>query len=425
MTPDRRFLFLQGPHGPWFHRLGRMLRAAGAEVWRVGFNLGDRAFWPGPGYIAFDAPQDQWPATCARLIDQHQITDLVLYGDTRPIHAKAVAEAKARGLTVHVFEEGYLRPYWVTYERDGSNGHSRLMDLSVPQMQAALARIDVDLPDTPATWGDMRQHMFWGALYHGFVALGRQSYRNFRPHRALTVGQEFRLYLQRFLMMPLHRVERRLATGRIRRGGFPYHLAILQLEHDASFRDHSPFASMTDFLALVMEGFARGAPRHHHLVFKAHPLEDGRVPLASEIRRLAALHGLTDRVHFVRGGKLAQLLNDARSAVTVNSTAGQQALWRGVPLRSFGAAVFAKPEFVSEQPLEAFFAAPERPDTKSYRDYRHFLLETSQVVGGFYSSVGRRALLRQVVDMMLSPDDPYVAVLSGRAAPRQQLRLVR
>ena len=425
MTPDRRFLFLQGPHGPWFHRLGRMLRAAGAEVWRVGFNLGDRAFWPGPGYIAFDAPQDQWPATCARLIDQHQITDLVLYGDTRPIHAKAVAEAKARGLTVHVFEEGYLRPYWVTYERDGSNGHSRLMDLSVPQMQAALARIDVDLPDTPATWGDMRQHMFWGALYHGFVALGRQSYRNFRPHRALTVGQEFRLYLQRFLMMPLHRVERRLATGRIRRGGFPYHLAILQLEHDASFRDHSPFASMTDFLALVMAGFARGAPRHHHLVFKAHPLEDGRVPLASEIRRLAALHGLTDRVHFVRGGKLAQLLNDTRSAVTVNSTAGQQALWRGVPLRSFGAAVFAKPEFVSQQPLEAFFAAPERPDTKSYRDYRHFLLETSQVVGGFYSSVGRRALLRQVVDMMLSPDDPYVAVLSGRAAPRQQLRLVR
>ena len=425
MTPDRRFLFLQGPHGPWFHRLGRMLRAAGAEVWRVGFNLGDRAFWPGPGYIAFDAPQDQWPATCARLIDQHQITDLVLYGDTRPIHAKAVAEAKARGLTVHVFEEGYLRPYWVTYERDGSNGHSRLMDLSVPQMQAALARIDVDLPDTPATWGDMRQHMFWGALYHGFVALGRQSYRNFRPHRALTVGQEFRLYLQRFLMMPLHRVERRLATGRIRRGGFPYHLAILQLEHDASFRDHSPFASMTDFLALVMAGFARGAPRHYHLVFKAHPLEDGRVPLAFEIRRLAALHGLTDRVHFVRGGKLAQLLNDARSAVTVNSTAGQQALWRGVPLRSFGAAVFAKPEFVSQQPLEAFFAAPERPDTKSYRDYRHFLLETSQVVGGFYSSVGRRALLRQVVDMMLSPDDPYVAVLSGRAAPRQQLRLVR
>ncbi len=422
---DRRFLFLQGPHGPWFHQLGGLLRAAGAEVWRVGFNLGDRMFWPGPGYIGFDAPQDLWRDACADILDRHRITDLVLYGDTRPVHAQAVALAQARGLTVHVFEEGYLRPYWVTYERGGSNGHSRLMTLDLADMQAALAKVDLDLPDTPGTWGDMRQHMFWGALYHGFVALGLRRYRNFRPHRALTVGQEFRLYLRRFLLMPVHRLERRLATFRIRRGGFPYHLAILQLEHDASFRNHSPFASMTEFLALVITGFARGAPPHHHLVFKAHPLEDGRVPLLPEIRRLAALHGLGNRVHFVRGGKLAELLNDARSAVTVNSTAGQQALWRGLPLRAFGAAVYAKPGFVSSQPLDAFFAAPERPDTRSYRDYRHFLLETSQIVGGFYSSPGRRALLRQVVDMMLAPEDPYQALRSGKAAPRQQFRLVR
>jgi capsular polysaccharide export protein len=425
VTTDRRFLFLQGPHGPWFYRLGQLLRAAGAEVWRVGFNFGDRIFWRGPGYIAFKDSHDSWPETCARLIDDHRITDLVLYGDTRPIHAQAVAIAKARNLTVHVFEEGYLRPYWVTYERGGSNGHSRLMGMSLAEMQAALSKIDPDLPDTPATWGDMRQHMFWGALYHGFVALGRSTYRNFRPHRALTVGQEFLLYLKRFVLMPVHRIERRLATARIRRGGFPYHLAILQLEHDASFRDHSPFSSMAEFLALVTEGFAKGAPPHHHLVFKAHPLEDGRLPLLPEIRRLAALHGLQGRIHFVRGGKLAQLLNHARTAVTVNSTAGQQALWRGIPLRNFGAAVFAKPEFVSAQPLEAFFSAPERPDTRAYRDYRHYLLETSQVVGGFYSSRGRRALLRQVVDMMLAAEDPYDALSSGKAAPRQQLHIVR
>jgi len=421
----RRFLFLQGPHGPWFQDLGRHLRAAGAEVWRAGFNLGDRMFWPGRGYIAIHSTTDHWAVECAALFDRHQITDLVVYGDTRPIHAQAIALALDRGITVHVFEEGYLRPYWVTYERGGSNGNSRLMTLTVPEMQAALAKVDLDLPDTPATWGDMRQHMSWGALYHGYVALGRRAYRNFRPHRALTVGQEFLLYLRRFLLMPLHRIERKIATARIRNGGFAYHLAILQLEHDASFRDHSPFASMTDFMALVIKGFALGAPRHHHLVFKAHPLEDGRVPLSRELRRLTAEHGLAGRVHFVRGGKLGELLNHARSAVTVNSTAGQQALWRGLPLRSFGTAVYAKPEFVSSQSMEAFFAAPDRPDTRAYRDYRQYLLETSQVVGGFYSARGRRALLRQVVDLMLAPEDPYEALRSGTAAPRQQLRAVR
>jgi capsular polysaccharide export protein len=419
------FLFLQGPHGPYFHRLGQMLRRSGATTWRVGFNRGDRAFWhDGASYIPYKGRPEDWPAAFAAILADKGITDVVLYGDTRPIHAAAVDEARARGLTVHVFEEGYLRPYWITYERGGANGHSRLMQTSVEEMRAALAKADMDLPDAPARWGDMRQHMFWGALYHWFVMAGFWDYRDFRPHRSLTVFQEFKLYLRRLILLPFHALERRIATWRIRFSGFPYHLVILQLEHDASFREHSPFASMAEFLSLVADGFAKGAPPHHHLVFKAHPLEDGRVAVKSTIRRLARDHGIEDRVHFVRGGKLAALLNHARSAVTVNSTAGQQVLWRSLPLKAFGRAVYSKPEFVSSQPVEQFFAQPQRPDTRAYRDYRHYLLETSQVAGGFYSSRGRRELLRQVVDMMLAPQDPYEALVSGNAAPRQQLRVV-
>jgi capsular polysaccharide export protein len=420
----RRFLFLQGPHGPFFARLGKMLTDAGAQVWRVGFNRGDRAFWPNAGFIPYRGHHDDWPAACDDLLAAHAITDLVLYGDTRPIHAHAIAAARARGIAVHVFEEGYLRPYWITYERGGSNGNSRLMDLTVAQMQAAIAPYDMDLPDAPARWGDMRQHVFWGALYHWFVLAGFWDFRNFRPHRSLSVGQEFLLYLRRLALMLPHRWERMLATRAIQRGGFPYHLVLLQLEHDASFQMHSPFKTMAEFLAVVMEGFARGAPAHHHIVFKAHPLEDGRAPLSREIKRLATLHGVAGRVHFVRGGKLAGLLNHARTAVTVNSTAAQQALWRGLPLKCFGAAVFAKPEFVSDLPLPEFFASPPRPDSRAYRDYRHFLLETSQVQGGFYSDTGRREVLRQIVDMMLQAADPYDALAMGRPAPRLHLRIV-
>jgi capsular polysaccharide export protein len=159
-------------------------------------------------------------------------------------------------------------------------------------------------------------------------------------------------------------------------------------------------------------------------VIKAHPLEDGRAPIRATLRRLVAAHRLKGRVHYLRGGKLARLLDEARSAVTVNSTAAQQVLWRGIPLRTFGQAVYAKPQFVSTKPLRDFFAGAERPDRRAYADYRRFLLETSQVAGGFYSARGRRQVLRQVVDMMLSPDDPYDALSRGTAAPRQQLRLV-
>ncbi len=426
MRPQRRnVLFLQGPHGPFFRAIAQMLRAAGCRTWRVGFNQGDQAFWADDdSYIPHDGGPQDWPGHLAGLIARLGLTDIVIYGDARPVHARAVEIARAAGLTIHVFEEGYLRPYWITYERDGSNGNSRLMRLSIDDMRAALGGAAVELPDAPARWGDMRQHIFYGALYHAMVLAGNGRYRNMPPHRALTVAQELQLYLRRLARMPLHAVERALATRRVRHGGFPYHLVLLQLEHDASFQSYSPYATMTEFLDVCVAEFAAGAPGHHHLVFKAHPLEDGRVPLRRHIRRLARAHGVGARVHFVRGGKLAGLLDHARSAVTVNSTSGQQALLRGLPLKVFGDAVYAKPEFVSDQSLAAFFARPDRPDAQAYRVYRQYLLETSQVPGGFYSARGRQRALRRVVDMMLAPMDPYDALRAGRSEPRAHLATV-
>lgn len=419
------FLFLQGPHGPFFQSLGRELTKAGAKVLRVGFNAGDEAFWRDrASYLPFHGTPAEWPDCCNRLLEEQSVTDLVLYGDTRQIHAEAIRAARGRGVRIHVFEEGYLRPYWISYEHGGANGHSALMRMSIAQMRAQLSTGRLERPLPPCHWGDTRQHVFYGAAYHGFVMLLNRGYRHFRPHRALNVRQEFRLHLRRLLMMPLHGLERHRATRRIRNGGFPYHVALLQLEHDSSFQKHSPFRTQADFIREVIEGFGIGAPEHHHLVFKAHPLEDGRTPLKRDIERIAHEQGVAERVHFVRGGKLALLLDEARSAVTVNSTAGQQVLWRGIPLRIFGKAVYDKPELVSCHPLCVFFARPRRPDRQAYTDFRDYLLGTSQLPGSYYAARGRTQLLRRVVDMMLDGQDPYALAQPPLAAYGQQLRLV-
>jgi capsular polysaccharide export protein len=416
---------LQGPHGPYFARLAAMLRSAGAEVWRVGFNGGDSLFWRDRArYLPFRGDVEDWPAWLEACIARHGITDLVLYGEPRPIHAEALTVARNLGLRTHLFEEGYLRPYWITYERTGTNGNSPLMTLDVDAMDTSPGGA-ANLREAPAHWGEMREHVVYGALYHAAVIAGARRYPRYRCHRDITVGREFRLYLRRLLLMPVHHTRRALSSLRLRRGGFPYHLVLLQLEHDASFRTFSPFSSMTEFLDLVLEGFADGAPGHHHLVFKAHPLEDGRAALSAAIARRAAALGLSDRVHFLIGGKLAPMLDAASSVVTVNSTAAQQALWRGLPVKAFGQAVYSKPGFVSDQPLAAFFATPNHPDLAAYRRYRQFLLRTSQIRGGFYSTRGRRELLRRIVDLMLSETSLYEAALAPGASQPQQLRLVR
>ncbi|WP_084621046.1 capsule biosynthesis protein [Paracoccus aminophilus] len=423
LPPEKRvFLLLQGPHGPFFNRLGRLLRAAGAEVWRVGFNAGDAFFWSDPThFIAHTDPAEAWPAHLDRIIAEKGITDIVLYGDIRPIHAAARAVSERTGIVLHVFEEGYLRPFWITYERGGSNGHSRLMEIGLPEMRTALRDSQGDARRPPARWGDMRQHKFYGALYHFLVLVANGRYTGYRSHRDISVWREFRLNFRRLILSPWDALARMREAETVRRGGFPYVLVLMQLEHDASFQAHSDFSRMSEFTDQVMEEFARSAPRHHRLVFKAHPLEDGRGGIRAAVERKAQALGIAERVHYVRGGKLARLLAQSRAAVTVNSTSAQQALWRGLPVRNLGRAVYDKPGLVSKQDLADFLRAPERPNGRAYGTYRDYLLETSQIPGGFYATHSRAHALRLVIDLMLAPDDPYDALASGLSQHRQQM----
>lgn len=423
----RRFLFLQGPHGPFFASLAKRLRAAGAEVWRIGFNAGDAGLWRGDGYLPYHGSLEGWSEWLTEAFKTYGITDVVCYGATRPVHRAALTLAKAQGITPHVFEEGYLRPYWVTYERGGANATSEAAGLSVATMAVALEGTAPMVREAPDRWGDMRAHIFWGAVYHAFLLAGRLRYPSYRPHRTPGVEGEFLLHFKRLMELPFRALARWVATLRVRHGGFPYHVVLLQLAHDANFRDNGPFTSQADFLTPVFRGFAEGAPPHHHLVLKAHPLEDGREPLRPLIRQLTRRLGLAGRVHFITGGKLAWLLDAADSGVTVNSTAAEQVLWRGLPLKAFGEAVYKRPDFVSDQAISAFFSDPNAPDRDAYLTYRAFLLASSQIPGGYYAFRSRRKLLRQLPDLMLAKDSPTQRLLAeapSDAAGPQHLRIV-
>ena len=56
----KRVLLLQSPVGPFFWRLARDLRWAGAQVCKINFNGGDLLFYPF-GAINFTGSQDEWP----------------------------------------------------------------------------------------------------------------------------------------------------------------------------------------------------------------------------------------------------------------------------------------------------------------------------------------------------------------------------
>lgn len=421
----RIFLFLQGPHGPFFRRLAKSLVAKGAEVHRVCFNPSDEAEWRQAGPV-FRTKND--PTLFRDWLEQHiaayGITDIVLYGDTRPVHRVALEVANSRGLNRHCFEEGYLRPSWVTYERGGTNANSEIMDISLPRMAAALGSAPVPDHEPSAIWGDYRQHLWFSAWYHIRCLIPNRRYGQFDTHREITPFREFMLYVKRTAQVPAIWFWRTLREWALLRSDKTFHLVLLQLSFDASMQEHSDFENTSAFVEKVIDAFAEGAPQHHYLVLKAHPFEDGRERLATVIRTLAEDLGVSDRIVFIDGGKkLAALLDRARTAITVNSTAAQQALWRGLPVAALGRAIYRKPGLVSEQDLISFLRHPRRPDLRSYWLFRQFLLQTSQIQGSFYARNGISALVRALPALMLDDEGPYQRVFRA-GVPAEEVRTI-
>jgi len=386
---DRRsFLFLQGPHGTFFYRLGQALAAKGQVVHRVNLNGGDRRDWPGEA-TDFRGRFGEWALFVDRFLDENGVTDLVLFGDCRPYHAAAHGMASLRGVRVHVLEEGYLRPDYMTLEEGGVNGHSRLSrDPDWWRGAAeALSPADAD-PFVPSSFDYRRRQ----TVRHAAAMLG-QAWRfpHYRPHRPAAAPVEALGWALRW-------------AGRGRAGGLteratralgdrPYFLLPLQLDGDYQLRTHSPFSGMAEALHYVVRSFAARAPQEARLVVKRHPLDGGLTDWNASVARAAGRYGVGERVHYMPGRDTAQLVEGAAGVVTVNSTVGTLALRGGKPVCVLGDAVYAVPGLVHGGRLDDFWTSPAAPDPALFDAFRRVLLDRVLIAGGYGSDAGVEMLV--------------------------------
>src|SRR5687768_5897860 len=122
----RSFLFLQGLATPFFVRLAREIATRGHSVHRINLCGGDRLYWPRFGAVDFRGRFSDWRDFLGSYLQDAGITDIILFGDCRPYHRVAMDIARSRDIAVHVLEEGYFRPDWITLERGGTNAFSSL-----------------------------------------------------------------------------------------------------------------------------------------------------------------------------------------------------------------------------------------------------------------------------------------------------------
>ena len=265
-------------------------------------------------------------------------------------------------------------------------------------------------------WGAASAHALHGLRYHARARLGALNplspWPRRAPHMPLTGWREARAYLRRGLLWPLMKTRAERELRDILAPGAPrFHLALLQLGADSSLRAHSRFPDVATAVERMVEAYAASGAAAP-LVFKAHPFDDGRERLARVAARAAARRGVRGRVRFVERGPLGPMLDRACAAITVNSTAGQAALARGLPVLTLGEAVYSRPGLTSPQGAEDFFADPAPPDPGAVRAFRRFLLSSSQIEGDFYTPEGRARAIRPAVEAMLRRQDPYGTALA-------------
>ncbi|MHC1727607.1 MAG: capsule biosynthesis protein [Syntrophobacteraceae bacterium] len=405
------FLFLQGPQGPFFRSLGRLLMREGHSVVRVNFNGGDAFDWMGPEAVPFRGKAEDWPEFLAELFRVNSSSDLVLFGDCRPLHETAIALARDNGIRVHVFEEGYDRPNWVTLEQDGVNGNSSLP--GDPAWYRAVARTVGRIFPTLSAGKVTRALMYRCAVYYVAVFAGRLSYPNFQTHRPFEEGEEVRSWICKFLRMQSQKRRDLVFQDSLLSSGRRFFLFGLQLGSDYQIRRHSHYPDMCSAIVEVLTSFANCAPADVSLLVKNHPLDPGIVDVEEFTLKTADRLGIRDRVLFTHGGVLPSYLREAQGTVVVNSTLGMASLTYRRPTMVLGRAVYNIPGLTHGGDLDSFWSAPSPPDVELYAAFKRVLIHETQINGSFYTNKGIRMVLPRAVERLTGHSKLLVAKEHG------------
>lgn len=400
---ERRFLFLQGPPGPFFRELGAAMQGRVGAVHRINLSGGDWYDWS-DGAVNFRGLMRDWPLFFDDYVRRHHITDVVLFGDCRPAHSLAARLARLRGIHIHVFEEGYIRPDWMTLERDGVNGHS-LFDRDPHKLLEASREMD-PIPDLPPITASFRRRArdafrHYAAVVIGLLLLMFPFYRSHRPGSLVLEGLG---WVRRWVLRG-HR-KRQAARTLAKVEGKRYVLFPLQLSGDYQIRAHSPFLSMAMAAEYVIASFAHHAPADMFLLVKEHPLDVQFKSWRRTLLRIARKHGVSGRVLHLDGGDLATLCKRSAGMVCVNSTSGTLALSAGTPVIVLGDAVYDVAGITHQATLDRFWTAPEIPDRELYEAFRRVLHHKCLVRGGLASQSAVSTLIETSMARLLQPVEP-------------------
>jgi capsular polysaccharide export protein len=372
-------LFLQGPMGPFFRKLITKLRNSGVDAFKINFNGGDEWYSRGIGAVPFMGTEAEWPEFLRNFIQDNSIGSICVYGDCRRYHCAAKAMADELGLRFYAFEEGYIRPNHLTFERNGVNGYSEIAIEGLPQWQ------DEEIEPEAVMGGTLMNRARYCAIYYNVAYFKRSKFPHYQHHRSFSPLDEATCWLRALARNYLYKVNEWGVQQRlVEQHSGHYFLVPLQVFNDAQIQFHSPYEKMEDFIRELMVSFAEQGCEEDIVVFKHHPMDRGHCHYGELIAALTNELGLTDRVEYCHDQHLPTLLEHAKGVITINSTTALSAFYHKASVKVMGDAFYDIEGLCSQQALSDFWQQPEQIDYELFLRLRNFLVSHGQVNGSYY-----------------------------------------
>ncbi|WP_454731533.1 MULTISPECIES: capsule biosynthesis protein [Cupriavidus] len=379
----RRILLLQGPNGPFFAGLRDQLEQYGSCVWKINFNGGDDLFYHTGNILRFRDKMGGWEDFLLAFLARERIEAIVVFGDCRRPHRIAARVARKKGIAFWVFEEGYVRPDYITLEAGGVNADSPLGSLSLDQIP------DIAKPPRHLAFHHTFRKMAWYSfLYFAAGLAGACRYPQYRHHKPFGL-RELSCWLRAGYRRPLYLHREKGTIKRLLSHDHPpFFLVALQVHNDSQIRMHSPWRRVEDFIEWTMFSFSRYAPAGSMLVIKHHPMDRGHTDYTRMISACARRLGVASRVAYVHDAHLPSLLQRCKGLVTVNSTVGLQALFHSVPVIVLGRSFYAKEGVTFLGSLDEFWSSGVPLDKAASTRLRNYVIRASQINASFYAKAG-------------------------------------
>jgi capsular polysaccharide export protein len=381
---DKKVLLLQGPVGPFFYRLSKDLTKVGSIVYKINFNGGDLIFYPFRSTY-FRKNLSEWPNFIKTFLIKNKIDVVLLFGDCRHIHSVAHEIAHGLNLQIGVFEEGYIRPNYITLEEYGVNGNSR-----IPKKSYFYETLDIKAsPKIEKVGNTFWYAAMWAMIYNFFGMFLSPFFIQYKHHKPLTIWQGL-YWLRSFL----RKIKSRNYNIRINKDltdkySKQFFLVPLQLHNDAQVSNHSNFSSIESFIDLVITSFAKNAPNEKLLVIKIHPFDRGFNDYHDFVKKVARLCGVDDRVLYVDSVHLPDMLKHASGVILINSTVGLSALQYKSPLIALGNAIYNFESITYQNDLDSFWINADhfKSNDLIVGNFIRYLIRTTQINGNYYKKI--------------------------------------